>query len=406
MIFKKNFLKIKKIFSLKFYFQNPGPHQLVIFDDESIFDLRHVINDFNYFVLKTRIENITEVYISPLIIFRLIKNYRGNLWTSYLITLIEIINPKVVLTFIDNSIKFHEVAKFLEKKIIFCAIQNGARYDIKRLKHKFLKKIEKQDLTKKFYIPNFFCFGEFEKDDYNKNDIKVKNFIKTGSLRFSNFLKDFSKNKVNILNQDIKYDICFMSDAFIFGLDKKEGIEGMESSAADFCKYILRFSINNKMRFIFAFKRINSYEIHLKNELDFYKKYLSSYEYEYLLENSTLKLKKHRYLGYEVMLQSEVTVSAYSSMLRENLSVGKKILSCNLIPTNVYDFPLKGIFSINRCEYNSFEERLLEIYHMPNSDFINLVKKNGYDLNYLMEFNKDFSSIEKIKNQLNKYIFE
>ena len=78
-----------------------------------------------------------------------------------------------------------------------------------------------------------------------------------------------------------------------------------------------------------------------------YKKYLSSYEYEYLLENSTLKLKKHRYLGYEVMLQSEVTVSAYSSMLRENLSVGKKILSCNLIPTNVYDFPLKGIFSIN-----------------------------------------------------------
>ena len=123
MIFKKNFLKIKKIFSLKFYFQNPGPHQLVIFDDESIFDLRHVINDFNYFVLKTRIENITEVYISPLIIFRLIKNYRGNLWTSYLITLIEIINPKVVLTFIDNSIKFHEVAKFLEKKIIFCAIQ-------------------------------------------------------------------------------------------------------------------------------------------------------------------------------------------------------------------------------------------------------------------------------------------
>jgi surface carbohydrate biosynthesis protein len=406
MIFKKNFLKIKKIFSLKFYFRNPKPHQLVIFDDESIFDLRHVINDFNYFVLKTRIESVTEAYISLSIIFRLIKNYRGNLWTSYLITLIEIINPKVVLTFIDNSIKFHEVAKFLEKKIIFCAIQNGARYDIKRFKHKFLKKIDKQDLTKRIYIPNFFCFSEFEKDDYNKNDIKVKNFIKTGSLRFSNFLKDFSKNKVNILNQDIKYDICFVSDAFIFGLDKKQGIEGMESAAADFCKYILRFSINNKMRFIFAFKRINGSEILLKNELDFYKKYLSSYEYEYLLENSTLKLKKHRYLGYEVMLQSEVTVSTYSTMLRENLSVGKKILSCNLIPTNVYDFPLKGIFSINRCEYKNFEERLLEIYHMPNKDFINLVKKNGYDLNYLMEFNKDFSSIEKIKNQLKKYIFE
>ena len=47
MIFKKIFLKIKKILSLNFYFQNPEPNQLVIFDDESIFDLRHVINDFN-----------------------------------------------------------------------------------------------------------------------------------------------------------------------------------------------------------------------------------------------------------------------------------------------------------------------------------------------------------------------
>lgn len=406
MIFKKIFLKIKKILSLNFYFQNPEHHQLVVFDDESILDLDHVINDFNYFVLKTRLENITEAYISPQIIFRLIKNYRGNLWTSYLITLIEIINPKVVLTVIDNSFKFHEVAKFLEKKIIFCAIQNGARYDIKRFKRKFFKKIEKQDLTKKFYIPNFFCFGKFEKDDYNKNHIKVKNFINVGSLRFSNFLKDFFKDESTFLNQDIKYDICFISDAFIFGLDKKEGIDGMESSAADFCKYILRFSIKNKMRFICAFKRINSSEVNLKNELSFYKKYLSSYEYEYLLENSTLKLKKNKYLSYEAMLQSEVTVSTYSTMLRENLSIGKKILSCNLIPTDVYDFPLKGILSINRCEYNNFEERLLQIYHMSNNDFINLVKKNGYDLNYLMEFNKDLSSIEKIKSQLKKYIFE
>jgi surface carbohydrate biosynthesis protein len=406
MIFKKIFLKIKKILSLNFYFQNPEHHQLVVFDDESILDLDHVINDFNYFVLKTRLENITEAYISPQIIFRLIKNYRGNLWTSYLITLIEIINPKVVLTVIDNSFKFHEVAKFLEKKIIFCAIQNGARYDIKRFKRKFFKKIEKQDLTKKFYIPNFFCFGKFEKDDYNKNHIKVKKFINVGSLRFSNFLKDFFKDETTFLNQDIKYDICFISDAFIFGLDKKEGIDGMESSAADFCKYILRFSIKNKMRFICAFKRINSSEVNLKNELSFYKKYLSSYEYEYLLENSTLKLKKNKYLSYEAMLQSEVTVSTYSTMLRENLSIGKKILSCNLIPTDVYDFPLKGVFSINRCEYNNFEERLLQIYHMSNNDFINLVKKNGYDLNYLMEFNKDLSSIEKIKSQLKKYIFE
>ena len=119
MFFKKNILRIKKLLSLSFYFKNPKSHQLVVFDDESLSDLNHIISDFNYFVLKTRIANVTELYISPLIILRLIKNYRGDLWTSYLITIIEIISPKVVLTVIDNSIKFHEVAKFLKKKFIF-----------------------------------------------------------------------------------------------------------------------------------------------------------------------------------------------------------------------------------------------------------------------------------------------
>jgi len=403
--YRNIFSKIKKILSLNFYFQNPAPKQLIVFDDESISELNHIIIDFNYFILKTRIEKVTELYMSPSIIFSLIKNYRGNLWTSYLITIIEIINPKLVLTVIDNSFKFHEVAKFLEKKFIFCAIQNGARYDIKRFKRKFLKKIIKEDLSKKFFIPNFFCFGEFEKDDYGKNNIEVKNFIKVGSLRFSNFLKDRHTININFLNQNIKYDICFISDAFIFDLDKKEGIEGMEFSAAEFYKYIVRFSMKNKMRFICAFKRINSSGSNLKKELDFYKKYLSSSEHEYLLENSTLKLKKYKYLSYEMMLQSEVSVSTYSTMLRENLSLGRKILSCNLIPTDVFDFPLEGICSINRCNYHDFEERLLRILQMSNKDFLNLVKSNGFDFNYLMEFNKDQLAIEKIKSQLKKYIF-
>jgi|688.fasta_scaffold300541_1 surface carbohydrate biosynthesis protein len=404
MFFKKNLLRIKKLLSLTFYFKNPNAHQLVVFDDESISDLNHIISDFNYFVLKTRAENVTDVYISPFIILRLIKNYRGDLWTSYLITIIEIISPKVVLTVIDNSIKFHEVAKFLKKKFIFCAIQNGARYDIKRFKHKFFKKVEKEDLTKKFYIPNFFCFGQYEQDDYNKNNIEVINFIKVGSLRFSNFLKEYVKNKSNFLNQEIKYDICLISDAFIFNLDKTEGIEGMEFSAAEFCKYIVRFSIKNKMRLICAFKRINRGGTHLKRELDFYKKCLSNDEYKYLLDNSTLRFKKHKYLSYEVMLQSEVVVSTFSTMLRENLSIGRKILSCNLIPTEVYDFPLKGICSINRCDYGDFEERLLKIHQMSNNDFLKLVKDDGFDLNYLMEFNKDLLATEKIKSQLKKYI--
>jgi hypothetical protein len=91
-------------------------------------------------------------------------------------------------------------------------------------------------------------------------------------------------------------------------------------------------------------------------------------------------------------------------MLRENLSIGRKILSCNLIPTNVFDFPLNGICSINRCSYYEFEERLLKILNMSNYDFLNSIKHNGFDLNYLMEFDKNYSSLDKIKCKLKSYL--
>ena len=54
----------------------------------------------------------------------IIKNFK----ISYLVSLILEINPKIVVTNIDNSIDFSLVARRLFKKIKFLAIQNAARY--------------------------------------------------------------------------------------------------------------------------------------------------------------------------------------------------------------------------------------------------------------------------------------
>ena len=75
----------------------------------------------------------------------------------------------------------------MKKKITFVAFQGAARHNILQHKHKFKKNITKSDLTKNFYIPNFLCFGQFEIDHYKKNEIKVKNFFKIGSLKLANF---------------------------------------------------------------------------------------------------------------------------------------------------------------------------------------------------------------------------
>ena len=73
--------------------------------------------------------------------------------SSYLISIIYIINPKVVITYIDNSLKFSELAlrfKKINKRIKFIAVQNGSRYEI--LENQFLFK---NNIIKKILIKNF-----------------------------------------------------------------------------------------------------------------------------------------------------------------------------------------------------------------------------------------------------------
>ena len=67
----------------------------------------------------------------------MILNYfKRSIKLNYLIALIININPKIVLTFIDNSKEFHFLSKFFNKKIQFLAFQNATRGDYHYLTNK------------------------------------------------------------------------------------------------------------------------------------------------------------------------------------------------------------------------------------------------------------------------------
>ena len=162
-----SYLSILKLFlRAKFIFKNPSKYEMVIFDDESFSHLKNFVYNYNFFVLQSRVNNINKIYFSFKILKYFLRNYNGNILTAYLVSLLEIISPKVVLTKIDNSFKFFDLARALDKKINFLAIQGAARFDLKEWKHKYKKNKVKSDFTKRFYIPNFLCFGQFEIDEY------------------------------------------------------------------------------------------------------------------------------------------------------------------------------------------------------------------------------------------------
>ena len=70
------------------------------------------------FILTTRTIKIKELYNNfDLIKFMLLNFYKQTFRINYLIFLIKKINPKVVITWIDNSTEFHLISKELKKQI-------------------------------------------------------------------------------------------------------------------------------------------------------------------------------------------------------------------------------------------------------------------------------------------------
>ena len=401
---KRIFLIIKLIFQSKIFFKEPKTSKLVIFDDESIIDIKNVIKKFDHFVMANRIHHINKIYLSFKLIKLFIKNYKGNIMTSYLVSLLEVIKPKAVVTFIDNSEKFSDLAKELSNKIKFVAIQNAYRLEI--IENDYLYKIKKIkfNLNKYFYIPNLLCFGQHDINLYKKYKIKVKKFIKVGSLQMANALEYIKKNKIKL--KQFRYDICVISDTASRGHfqnftrdDESSGLH-FDKGMAYMVKYTIKFCIKNNKKFIFAMKYTRGNSIEQKKELNFYKKYLSESEFRFLAANTT-KHKVGKFVSYITMFESKVAISTISTMLGENLALGNKVFACNLTNLDVMDFPNGGICSIKNCDYDKFEKKLLYIFSISKKKYISKLSKSK---NYMINYNKKISTIKILERIIGQFI--
>ena len=403
---KKIILAIKLILRSKFIFKTPSKCDLIVFDEVALSDLNICLSKFNFFVLQTRIQNINKIYFSYKILREIFKNYfKGNLLTVYLVSLIETIKPKVVITSMDTSFKFFDVAKILEEKISFIAIQSAARYDV--LEYNYLHKTNKlkDNWLEKFYIPNLFCFGDYEKQLYRQLNIKVKNIYPIGDLRFANSL-----HKTKIESSSFKkysFDICLIADACASSVDKelKNNIiyaplfenGDVERGYVQIIKYTIKFCIKNSLNLVIPLKRDKKkYYKGYKKEIDFFKVNFSKEEFDYL-KQSFIEKDSENFTSFKAVLSSKVVVGTSSTLLRDKLATEGKIFSCNLTKMDIYNFPINGICTLNNCSYEEFEKRLLEIFFMSEESYLS---KNDKKPGYVMKFNKNFSTINLIREKL------
>ena len=396
---KKIILILKKISKkeIKINYGIPKDLKLVVYNSYSLDQLKFAIGDKKFIVIDLRIDQLKNIYISLDLILRIFINlFKLKLSINYFYSILTIIKPPVVLTTCDNHKDFFEISRLLEKKIKFIAIQNANRTDYERNMFDYKKKISLKNHNKEFFIPNFFCFGQYEIDNCNFYNINVLKFKKIGSINTANFFYYLKKYKKKLKKE--KFDICLISEPAI-GDNKRYLEDNVEEGFGLVANYTVKFARKFNLKFIFASKRFKNAKYFSRDlfneEINFYKKYLNSSDSNYLMDN--LNPKVNQFSSYFAIFQSKVAVATQSTLLRDKIGVGEKILSCNLTKLKLHNFPINGICKINDCSYEQFEERLSEIMHISTKKYFSKLDRNK---KYVMEFKNQFGAIEEIKKEL------
>ncbi len=402
-LLKKLLTLFKKILlgNVKLKYGVPKGLNIVVYNSDSMVQLKYILEDNKFIVLDFRLDQIKEIYFSFKLFLLMISNIsRFKLSKNYFVSIIKLVNPKIFITGTGNHTIFYELAKLLDKNTEFMVVQNARRSDFERNDYDYKKKITNKNLNTEIYIPHFFCFGQYEIESAKLFNVNIKNFYKVGSINTSNFFNYLKRN--NKILEKNKFDICLISEPQ-FGENKRYMANGVEEGYALMANYTTKFAKKFNCKFVFATKRYKyskKYPADLfKKEMNFFKKFMDKENFKFLLEHAISK--ENFFSSYLAMFQSKVAVGTQSTLLRDKIGLGEKILSCNLTGLKIQDFPINGICTINNCSYEDFESRLKEILSISTKEYFEKIDK---DKSFVMEFKKPLGAIQEIKKEIKKYL--
>ena len=117
--------------------------------------------------MPIRVSEIKKIYVNIFIINFLAKNFlKSSLKINYLKALIKLIEPKVIITAVDNSVEFQKIAKELHKSIKFIAVQQAFR------EYSYFPKSWVKDV----FIPEYYCWGNYDVNMFKSKRLKVKEY--------------------------------------------------------------------------------------------------------------------------------------------------------------------------------------------------------------------------------------
>lgn len=377
-------------------FKTPIKADVVIFDSTNSHFVKRVIDrESSIFEYNTRPPEIW-IGIKVIAIFlqkifshdfkENIRHKKGRiyglfkyLYNVYIESMLILINPKFVITFIDNSELFGWLTKNC-REFPFIAIQNGGRLSYAA-----------SDLPG-YHCQHLFCFGKHEKDLFPKIGYQVDNFYPVGSLVSSLYFNS------NLNNNKEKYDLLIVSTwrgNIGFPKDVKDTMRSMKIMDELLAKYI-------NSRKIKAAIILRSEE----NSEHWYMPEIGMSEYDYFknIYGDSTDLIMNDFSErpiYKLIEQSHMIVSVLSSALLEAFGIGKKALYYNFCGTDEYHKDFDAAIVASDSNEKIFTDQLDNLLNMSVEEYSIKYK----DLQrYYMSFPKNKSTYQYILDKINNIV--
>lgn len=275
---------------------------------------------------------------------------------AYYAALICRAGPAIVVTYIDNANLFYRVASVCHPRMRFLAIQNAARYDILELSPRAARKI---------FIPEFACFGEYERDLYLGRGGQVGRFYPIGSLREACYRRFRAISGQHNSQGRYDYDLCVVAEASP-GWDRK--YPGFEDAIGRIAQYAVRLSRERGLNLVIAGKRDVSpcqeraTILSRDAEILWYEKYIGT-------EVPITPRIRVQFTTYGLVSRSRLSLAMVSTALREGVSRGDRVLFCNFSGNPLWDFPVDGIWSLKEDSYEAFAERVMAMLALSDENY-------------------------------------
>ena len=365
----------------------PKKSEVLIFDTLSLEPLAPYLIKYRVVTMAVRGEviNVPCFLRSALTL----KFWKGNLLSAYTEKFIEVVSPRLIITFVDNNESFYNISKrFPDIKTMF--IQNGVRGEPGDVFERLVK-------SENYYVDHMLVFGVVIGKKYKSyiggstlaigslknNTVKINDIVSDGSILFISQYREKPKNNAPFAHlangEPFCHDQFYLAEVIAL-------------------RFLSSWCVENKK----SLKIAGASAEKTGPEIDFFKAILSGCEWEYLPQID-------QYNSYKLVDAAEIVVFIESTLGYESIVRGKKTAAFSfrgssiLNPKALYPFgwplelPNNGPFWTNHQDEVHFQRIMNYLNTVSDEDWEQTRQKY---VSELIEFNPDNTRLVTLLDQL------